>query len=164
MSQLETVLSRIDQNMEQSIERWFELLKIPSISTDSAYKEDCLKAADLLKNTLQDIGFETTVRPTSGLPMVVGHHSPDALPADAPHVLFYGHYDVQPADPLEKWNTPPFEPARITGEDGIEKVYARGAADDKGQLMTFVEASRAWIETAGHLPVKVTVVTWLQKD
>ena len=81
MSQLETVLSRIDQNMEQSIERWFELLKIPSISTDSAYKEDCLKAADLLKNTLQDIGFETTVRPTSGLPMVVGHHTPDSLTA-----------------------------------------------------------------------------------
>ena len=158
MSQLETVLSRVDQNMEQSIERWFELLKIPSISTDSAYKEDCLKAADLLKTTLEDIGFETTVRPTSGLPMVVGHHVPDALPADAPHVLFYGHYDVQPADPLEKWNTPPFEPARITGEDGIEKVYARGAADDKGQLMTFIEASRAWIETAGHLPVKVTIL------
>ena len=83
MSQLDTVLSRIDQNMEQSIERWFDLLKIPSISTDSAYKDHCLEAADLLKTTLQEIGFEAAVRPTSGLPMVVGHHVPDQLPADA---------------------------------------------------------------------------------
>lgn len=158
MSQLETVLSRIDENMESSIERWFELLKIPSISTDSAYEAECLKAADLAKNMLEEIGYEASIRATTGLPMVVGHHIPDSLPATAPHVLFYGHYDVQPADPLEKWDTPPFEPRRVTGEDGIERVYARGAADDKGQLMTFLEASRAWMEVAGHLPVKVTVL------
>ncbi len=158
MSHLDTVLARIDQNMEDSIERWFELLRIPSISTDSAYEAECLKAAEVVKNTMDDIGFSASVRPTTGLPMVVGHHEPDSLPADAPHVLFYGHYDVQPADPLDKWTTPPFEPRRVTGEDGIERVYARGAADDKGQLMTFLEASRAWMEVAGQLPVKVTVL------
>ncbi|MEM7427828.1 MAG: M20/M25/M40 family metallo-hydrolase [Pseudomonadota bacterium] len=158
MPQLDTVLARIDQNMEQSIERWLELLRIPSISTDSAYEADCLKAAEVVKTTLEDIGFEASVRPTTGLPMVVGHHVPESLPSDAPHVLFYGHYDVQPADPLDMWTTPPFEPRRVRGEDGIERVYARGAADDKGQMMTFIEASRAWMETAGTLPVKVTVL------
>jgi len=71
-------------------------------------------------------------------------------------VLFYGHYDVQPADPLDKWASQPFEPVRRTGEDGVERLYGRGVADDKGQLMTFLEAARAWMATAGALPFRAT--------
>jgi acetylornithine deacetylase/succinyl-diaminopimelate desuccinylase-like protein len=73
-------------------------------------------------------------------------------------VLFYGHYDVQPADPLDKWTTPPFDPVRRKDSDGVERIYARGAADDKGQLMTFVEAARAWMKIHGRLPVETTVL------
>ena len=76
--------------------------------------------------------------------------------ASGPHALFYGHYDVQPADPLEKWETPPFEPVMRKGKDGRERIYGRGTADDKGQLMTFVEAARAWIATTGGLPFRAT--------
>ena len=89
--------------------------------------------------------------------MVVAH-ARSATAAAAPHVLFYGHYDVQPADPLDKWTNPPFAPVCRKAPDGTERIYARGAADDKGQLMTFVEASRAWLEAAGSLPLNVTVL------
>ncbi len=88
--------------------------------------------------------------------MVVAHYTPKSATAKIPHVLFYGHYDVQPADPLELWKTPPFEPTRCKDADGIERLYGRGTADDKGQLMTVVEAARAWIKTTGSLPVKAT--------
>ena len=82
--------------------------------------------------------------------------SPDA--AKSPHVLFYGHYDVQPADPVEKWASPPFEPERRVGKDGVERLYGRGIADDKGQLMTFIEAFRAWLATGSPLPARITVL------
>ena len=88
--------------------------------------------------------------------MVVAHYTPKTATAKTPHVLFYGHYDVQPVDPLELWHSPPFEPVRKTGKDGVERLYGRGAADDKGQLMTFVEAARAWISATGSLPIKAT--------
>jgi acetylornithine deacetylase/succinyl-diaminopimelate desuccinylase-like protein len=158
MSTLDNVLSQIDTNIDTSIERLFELIRIPSISTDPTYRDDCLAAANWVQEALSGIGFDASVRPTSGLPMVVGHHTSENLPDSAPHVLFYGHYDVQPADPLDMWNTPPFEPVRGVGPDNIEKIYARGASDDKGQLMTFLEACRAWMEINGQLPVKVTVL------
>ncbi|MGI9370929.1 MAG: dipeptidase [Hyphomicrobiales bacterium] len=158
MTNLETVLSRVDANADDGVERLFELLRIPSISTDPAYKGDCETAAEWLRGALQEIGFEASVIPTTGMPMVVAHHTPSQLGNEVPHVLFYGHYDVQPADPLELWDRPPFEPAVVKGDDGVERIYARGACDDKGQLMTFLEASRAWVEEIGHLPVKVTVL------
>ncbi len=88
--------------------------------------------------------------------MVVAHYTPKGATKNTPHFLFYGHYDVQPADPLELWNTPPFEPVRRKDKDGVERMYGRGTADDKGQFMTFVEAARAWIGTTGSLPIKAT--------
>ena len=115
MSTLDNVLSQIDANIDVSIDRLFELIRIPSISTDPAYRDACIEAAEWAKNTLIEVGFNAAIRPTTGMPMVVGHHAPENLPKDAPHLLFYGHYDVQPADPLEMWNTPPFEPVRVTG-------------------------------------------------
>jgi acetylornithine deacetylase/succinyl-diaminopimelate desuccinylase-like protein len=155
MATLDDVLARADHNLDHSLERLFELLRIPSISTDPAHAPECRRAAQWLVAELAALGFDSGLRDTTGHPMVVGHR---AGPKGAPHVLFYGHYDVQPPDPLEKWQTPPFEPVRRTDSDGMERIYARGASDDKGQLMTFVEASRAYVEAAGELPVSVTVL------
>ncbi|WP_455479616.1 M20/M25/M40 family metallo-hydrolase [Bartonella sp. B23] len=152
---LNKVLTHLDKNIEKSLERLFSLLRFQSISTDSVYKDACRKAADWLVDDLKSIGFEASRRDTPGHPMVVGHHpgpSDDCL-----HVLFYGHYDVQPVDPLNLWEDDPFIPS--LKERGGEKVIcARGASDDKGQLMTFIEACRAFKEEIGHLPVKVTIL------
>ncbi|HEY4199667.1 MAG TPA: dipeptidase [Devosiaceae bacterium] len=148
-TELDAVLANIDKNLDQSLERLFALLRIPSISTDPAYAPDCRNAAEWLSTELRDLGFDASVRPTAGHPMVVGHGAGGA----GPHVLFYGHYDVQPVDPLELWTTEPFEP-KLDGD----KIRGRGAADDKGQLMTFVEACRAYKAVTGSLPVRVTML------
>ena len=152
----EKVLNAADAGFEKSLERLFDLLRIPSISTDVAYAHECEKAARWLVTELTALGFDATLHKTPGRPMVVAHYSPKAPAAKTPHVLFYGHYDVQPVDPVNLWNTPPFEPIRKKDADGVERMYGRGTADDKGQLMTFVEAARAWINTTGSLPVKAT--------
>ncbi len=152
---VDSVVTRIDDTLPQSIERLQDLLRIPSISTDPAYKQDTRKAAEWVSNELATMGFDSSVRDTPGHPMVVAHH--EGPGGDAPHVLYYGHYDVQPPDPLELWDSPPFEPAIVDGPHG-KRIVARGAVDDKGQLMTFVEAFRAWIDETGSLPIKVTVM------
>lgn len=150
------VLKAVDDGLDASVERLFELLRIPSISTDPAHKQDCRRAGQWIVDTLNGLGFKASLRKTAGHPMVVAHGGQKA--GRHPHVLFYGHYDVQPADPIEKWATPPFEPVRRKDPDGKERIYARGSADDKGQLMTFIEASRAWVATTGKLPIQVTVL------
>ncbi len=155
MTGLSAILDTAENATDESRERLFDLLRIPSISTDPAYSGDCRKAAQFCADMLTGLGFDAGVRDTAGHPMVVAHGGP----ADGkPHVLFYGHYDVQPPDPLELWETPPFEPRMAKGAAGQDIIVARGAADDKGQLMTFVEACRAWITTAGELPVRVAVL------
>lgn len=108
MSAVSPVLDRLDKNLDQSLERLFGLLRIKSISTDPAYAADCRKAAEWLVAELELIGFDASVRDTPGHPMVVAHHDG---PAGSPHVLFYGHYDVQPVDPIELWESDPFAPA-----------------------------------------------------
>ena len=145
------VLNQIDNDLPDSLERLFELLRIQSISTDPAYKDECQKAADWLVSDLNSIGFNASKRETPGHPMVIGHSE-----GAGPHIMFYGHYDVQPADPLELWSNPPFEPIIENTKKG-KVIRARGASDDKGQLMTFVEACRAWQKVNGHLPVKVSI-------
>lgn len=147
----DAVLSRIDDQLEPAIERLMAFLRIPSISTDPAHTDACRQAADWLVNDLQGIGIAAERRDTPGRPMVVGH-----VPGEGPHLLFYGHYDVQPVDPLDQWRTDPFEPVlQDTAENG-RVIRARGASDDKGQLMTFVEACRAWVEVHGRLPCRLT--------
>ncbi|KZM49256.1 dipeptidase [Labrenzia sp. OB1] len=155
MSSIDKVLSHIDANLESSLERLFHLLKIKSISTDPAFAEPCREAATWLAGELNSIGIAASVRSTSGHPMVVGHRQSGK---PGPHVLFYGHYDVQPVDPLDLWDRDPFDPAIVTREDGTRVIVARGASDDKGQLMTFVEAARAFIAETGDLPVDVTIL------
>ncbi|MAN78526.1 dipeptidase [Pelagibacterium flavum] len=150
---LDAVLSHVDAHIEESLERLFTLLRIASISTDPTYAGECHKAAEWLTNELQGLDFDSAVRPTPGHPMVVGHQRS----AVGPNVLFYGHYDVQPVDPIELWTSEPFEP-RIGEENGRKVILARGASDDKGQLMTFIEACRAYKAVRGSLPVGVTVL------
>ncbi|WP_170605246.1 dipeptidase [Ruegeria arenilitoris] len=149
---LDAVLSRIDSDLSTSINRLMELLRIPSISTDPAFKEKVDQAADWLVADLKSIGIKAEKRSTPGHPMVVGHVGEDGI---GPHFLFYGHYDVQPVDPLELWNREPFDPALEETENG-QVIRGRGSSDDKGQLMTFVEACRAWKAVHGTLPCRIT--------
>lgn len=148
---LNAVLDQVDSDLEASVARLLDLLRIPSISTDPAYKDDCDAAADWLVEELESIGFEASKRQTPGHPMVVAHSD-----GDGPHVMFYGHYDVQPVDPLSLWDNPPFEP-RLEETDKGPVIRGRGSSDDKGQLMTFVEACRAWKTVHGTLPAKISI-------
>jgi acetylornithine deacetylase/succinyl-diaminopimelate desuccinylase-like protein len=151
---LPAVLDRIDAELDNSLKRLFDLLRIQSVSTDAAYKEQCKAAADHVAVDLTSIGFEAKVRPTEGHPVVVGKDGN----GKRPRVLFYGHYDVQPVDPLDLWETPPFEPRIATLPDGRKTIVARGACDDKGQMMTFVEALRAFKAVTGELPLPITMM------
>lgn len=148
---LDAVLARIDADLPEALDRLMELLRIPSISTDPAYKADCARAADWLVADLRALGFEAASRPTPGHPMVVAHGGTGGR-----HLLFYGHYDVQPVDPLDLWARDPFDPAIEETAKG-KVIRARGASDDKGQLMTFLEACRAWKAVHGTLPCRLTI-------
>ena len=150
---LNAVLAHIDADIDNSLERLFALLRIKSISTDPAFAADCKAAAEHLAKDFASLGFAADVRPTGGHPAVVGKSN-----GSGPRVMFYGHYDVQPVDPLNLWDNPPFEPAVRTLPDGRKVITARGAEDDKGQLMTFVEACRAWKKVTGGLPIPITLL------
>lgn len=152
---LESVLQRIDNGLEASIGRWSELLRIPSVSTDPAYEASMRAAAQWLRDELAPLGLRIDIRETEGHPVVIGHH--DGPGDDATHVLYYGHYDVQPPEPLAEWRNEPFEPTLENSPHG-RRMVARGAVDDKGQLMMWVEALKAWHAQHGGLPIKVTVL------
>lgn len=154
MTQLDSVLARIDADMDAALERLFAVIRIKSISTDPAYAAECQANAEWHVADLKSIGFEAAVRPTPGHPMVVAHDRT----ASGPSALFYGHYDVQPVDPLELWDRDPFEPTIQTMPDGTRVITGRGSADDKGQLMTFIEACRAWKAVTGKLPIPISIL------
>ena len=148
---IDPVLARIDATLPAALDRLMDLLRIPSISTDPAYKPDCARAADWLVEDLRTLGFEAQAHATPGHPMVVAQGG-----EGGPHLLFYGHYDVQPVDPLALWDRPPFDPEVQDTPKG-KVIRARGASDDKGQLMTFLEALRAWKAVHGTLPCRLTI-------
>jgi acetylornithine deacetylase/succinyl-diaminopimelate desuccinylase-like protein len=154
---LPAVLKKIDADLDQSLERLFDFLRIQSISTDLTYKAQCQAAAEHVAKDLSGMGFTTSVRPTEGHPIVVGKAG-GRTNGKGPRVLFYGHYDVQPVDPLELWEAPPFAPRIATLADGRKAIVARGACDDKGQVMTFVEACRAFVAVTGELPLPITMM------
>jgi acetylornithine deacetylase/succinyl-diaminopimelate desuccinylase-like protein len=158
-NQVEAVLAGLERTQDDARARLFDLLRIPSISAQPAHAGDCAQAARWLAHEFAAIGFTTEIRETPGHPIVVGHYpGPEgAAKQSLPHVLFYGHYDVQPADPLELWESPPFEPQLVDHPDG-PRVVARGAVDDKGQVVAFLYACRAWYLATGSLPIRVTLL------
>jgi acetylornithine deacetylase/succinyl-diaminopimelate desuccinylase-like protein len=161
MSDLDEVLARIDAERDNSLDRLFKLLSIKSISTDPAYAEDCRTAAVTLAADLSTLDLAAEVHPTEGHPIVFAKSNSLGAGRDAAsrrRAVFYGHYDVQPVDPLELWQTPPFEPRIATLPDGRKAIVARGACDDKGQVMTFIEACRAFKAVTGALPLDLTFV------
>ncbi|MEX0712262.1 MAG: dipeptidase [Pirellulales bacterium] len=144
MNQIEQYLDDHAADFENDL---FELLRIPSVSADSRHRDDVRRAADWVAGQFRGLGLTTEVFETAGHPIVYA----ESLSApQAPTVLVYGHYDVQPPDPLDEWHSPPFEPTRRGGN-----VYARGATDDKGQMLTHVKSAQAWIHAAGRLPVNL---------
>ncbi len=153
--QTQAVLDHIDATLDDARERWFSFLRIPSVSAQPAHAADCNAAAAWVRDQLASMGFDAALHATPGHPIVMGHH-PGPGPY-APHLLFYGHYDVQPAEPLELWASPAFDPVLAAGPHG-PRVVARGAVDDKGQVMTWLEALRAWHSVYGALPVRVTAL------
>jgi acetylornithine deacetylase/succinyl-diaminopimelate desuccinylase-like protein len=153
---LDSVLARADADHPAAIERLKDFLRIPTISTDPKFAPEVRRGAAWSAEQLRALGFDARVVDTPGHPMVLARH-PGPKGVTAPRVLFYGHYDVQPADPLELWESPPFEPVVVDGPRG-KRIVARGAVDDKGQVMTFIEALRAWHACAGSPPCPVTVM------
>jgi len=148
------IIEHLANDHDAAVARLCDFLKIPSVSTDPAYKEHIHTAADWVANHLKQSGLKAEVCQTTGHPVVLARTTDqDVIDPAAPRVLFYGHYDVQPPDPIEKWTSPPFEP---TVRDGA--LYARGASDDKGQVACFLEALRAYKEVGQKLPCHITVM------
>lgn len=148
---MKSIQDYIDANKERYKEELFDLLRIPSVSTSSKHKGDVKKAAEFLINQFKGIGLDNvTLHETDGHPIITAEKCPQQ---DRPTVLIYGHYDVQPSDPDELWETPPFEP---TVKDG--RVYARGASDDKGQSFTHIKSVEAYMKTGTELPVNVKFI------
>lgn len=152
---MENILNFVDKELSTSLDRLFDLLKIPSISADPAHQMDCRHAAEWLQNYLKEIGFTSAIHETGGHPIVLAQ---DLSAESGPHILFYGHYDVQPVDPLDLWDIPPFQPCIKIGKNNQKIIHGRGSSDDKGQLLTFLEACRAIRKQSGKMPLKITIL------
>ncbi len=140
----------LDKNYSRTRDELFDLLRIPSVSAKSEHNADTARTAEWVRSALETAGMKATIFPTPGHAIVVGEWR--GAP-DAPTVLVYGHYDVQPPEPLDLWTSPPFEPTIRNGN-----IYARGSVDDKGQLFLHIKAIQAHLATRGKLPVNVVVI------
>ncbi|HEX6062787.1 MAG TPA: M20/M25/M40 family metallo-hydrolase, partial [Longimicrobiales bacterium] len=145
------VHSYIDTHKQRFRDELFDFLRIPSVSARSEHNQDTARAAQWVADRTRELGMKVEVHATKGHPIVVAEYR-DAGP-QAPTILIYGHYDVQPVEPLDLWQSPPFEPVIRDG-----KIFARGSVDDKGQLYLHVKAAEAHIKTAGKLPVNLVMV------
>ncbi len=152
---MQTVLDHIGATRAQAHLRLMDFLRIPSVSAQPAHATDCRRAAAWAQAELENMSFTVRIVETPGHPVVLATHPGPG--GAAPHLLYYGHYDVQPAEPLELWTSPAFEPVIAEGRNG-PRVVARGAVDDKGQVCMWLEALRAWAEVGGGPPARVTVV------
>ena len=150
---MQNIQSYVNQHKERFLNELIELLKIPSISADSAYRNDVLKTADEIKISLEKAGCNhVEICKTDGYPIVYGEKIIDK---NLPTILVYGHYDVQPPDPLNLWNSPPFEPVIKSTELHPEgAIFARGACDDKGQMYMHVKALE-FMTSTNQLPCNV---------
>ena len=151
---IDDVLQQVEDGLASSIDRLIALLQIPSVSSEPAGSPGIADCADWLARQLREIGLQADIVATDCHPVVMARSE---RKPDRPTVLFYGHYDVQSAEPFEDWDTPPFEPT-LKQEDGLTRIYARGASDSKGQFWTVIEALRAWKEVRDEWPVNVTVM------
>ena len=140
----------LEQNADRFVDELKEFLRIPTVSADPACKPHMTRGAEFVYRQFSNLGFQAEIVPTAGHPIVYAEwlKSPGA-----PTVMVYGHYDVQPADPLDLWTTPPFEPTLRNG-----CLYARGATDDKGQVFTHIKSAESWLRTLGKLPVNLKYV------
>lgn len=154
MSNVDTILDRVDANMPASIEKFLHLLTFRSVSSQPGGEDEIAACADWLRTELDSLGFVGRVVKTDGHPLILGTSRGGK---GRLRVLLYGHYDVQPAEPLDAWTAPPFQP-EIRHEDGLTWIYARGASDSKSQVWSVLEALRAWREVEGDMPVDVTVL------
>ena len=147
------ITSYISEHKDRFLQELFELLKLPSISADTAFKNDVLKTAQIIKNSLEKAGCDTVeICKTQGYPIVFGEKIIDK---NLPTILVYGHYDVQPPDPLELWTSPPFEPViKKTEKHPDGAIFARGACDDKGQMYMHVKAME-FMTSTNQLPCNV---------
>ena len=145
------VVDYLQNNRDNLLKRLHDYLAIPSVSTDSTYNKEVKNAARFTADYLTEIGFSNVEQiETAGHPLVYGEYM-DAG-ENAPTVLFYGHYDVQPVDPIEEWDSDPFNP-----EIRDERIYARGSSDDKGQVFMNLAVFEAYMKTKGKIPVNVKV-------
>jgi acetylornithine deacetylase/succinyl-diaminopimelate desuccinylase-like protein len=151
---LTDILARIDATRADAHARLFDFLRIPSVSAQPEHAPDCRRAAEWAAAHLQASGFTAALHETAGHPVVIADHPGTG---EGPHLLYYGHYDVQPAEPVELWTSPAFEPTVVQGPHG-PRVVARGAVDDKGQVSMWLEAFRAWHDIAGGPPCRITVL------
>lgn len=156
MSRTDAALDHLDANLDAAIARWTGWLRIPSVSAQPAHAADCRRAAEYARADLESLGFKAEIRATQGHPVVYATHDGPGTKG-LPRLLYYGHYDVQPADPLELWTSPPFEPVMVDGPNG-KRLVARGAVDDKGQVSMWLAAFRAWHETTGTMPCPITIL------
>ncbi|MCA9014276.1 MAG: dipeptidase [Planctomycetaceae bacterium] len=147
---VEQVRTYLEEHQDRFVSELVEFLKIPSVSADSTLKSETRQGAEFVLKQMEAAGLESRLVETAGHPIVYGAWK---KAAGKPTVLVYGHYDVQPPDPLDQWTTPPFEPDIRDGH-----IYARGATDDKGQMYTHIKSVEAWMKTHGELPVNVVFV------
>ena len=147
---MKRALKHLEKHKEGYLKELFEFLSIPSVSAQSSYRDDARRAAAWMRARLERAGFEAELFEGDGLPTVLGRRIEDPK---LPTLLLYGHYDVQPPEPLEEWETKPFEPTLVNGE-----IRARGCADDKGPTLAMVLGAECWIEAAGKLPVNLKVI------
>jgi acetylornithine deacetylase/succinyl-diaminopimelate desuccinylase-like protein len=150
---VDRILSRVERNLDSALDRVLTWLTIDSVSSDPSRAPRCRDAARWIADRFAELSMQVAIEETAGHPIVLAKGG-----TELPSLLFYGHYDVQSARPESSWEHPPFEPRIRTLSDGRKVISGRGASDDKGQVMTFVEACRAWHEETGELPCALTVL------